>query len=45
MVKKDQPETIDLKQYQTLGVPIIKLMAGVALFSLLATAIYEYTII
>lgn len=45
MVKNEQPETIDLKQYHTFGVPIIKLMAGVALFSLLATAIYEYTLI
>lgn len=35
-------QTIDLKEYQPMGIPILKLLAGIAAFSFIATAVYEY---
>ena len=35
---------INLKSYHTLGIPVLKLLFTIALFSLFATALYEYTL-
>lgn len=34
-------ESIDLKPYQPYGIPLLKLLAGLAILSLVVTALYE----
>jgi len=38
----EEVQAIDLSSYHTFGIPVLKLLFSVALFSLAATAIYEY---
>ncbi len=41
---EDHQQVIDLKEYQPMGIPILRLLGAVACFSFLATAIYEYVL-
>jgi hypothetical protein len=38
---QNQVNDIDLKPYQPYGIPLLKLLAGLAIISLIATALYE----
>lgn len=35
-------QAIDIKEYHAFGIPVLKLLAGIAAFSFIATAIYEH---
>lgn len=41
-MEEHHQQAIDLKPYQPMGIPLLKLLGGIAVFSFLATAIYEY---
>ncbi len=45
MFEQQQHEVINLKPYQPFGIPILKLMGGIALLSFLATGLYEYFVL